>query len=1330
MFDSARYFRSVSSLTALLLLTPILGIAQNATSGSVTGQVTDQQGAFIPNAEVRLTNVGTNTPRTTQTNSDGRYTFNNVEPGNYDLQVTKQGFAQTRLQRQTVEVASVLTLNVTMQVGATTTTVEVQAQAGAELQTTNATVGTTISGVSLDMLPNLGRDANAFMTLQPGVTPTGEVGGMANDNTMFQLDGGNNTNDMDGNMNTYKPASGYIGASSTGGTPSGVIPTPAESIEEFKVATSNQTADFNQAGGAQVQMVTKRGTDTFHGSAYEYYLASNFGANYWLNNHTPSGNLPYTPLPKSHQNRFGGALGGTLLPNIAGGKWYFFVNYEGRRFPQSTTTERLVPTASLRAGIITLPNGSGNNVSYNVNPYPVSVNGVTYAPCGGANYCDPRGIGMNSVVSTIWNKYMPLPNDPSAGDGINTQGYVSSISLPQTSDFGVVRIDHDFGAKWHLMSSYRYYNFSQFVTTQTDIGGILCGSVGQACAAAFRPQKPWYLVIGLTTTITPSTTNDLHVSYLRNFWQWYTGSAPPQLAGLGAAVEIGGEFLGTSNPVGASRNALIPYNVNTQDVRQRFWDGKDKSLRDDVNSLHGNHLIQFGGAYQRNFDYHLRNDNGAGIDVSPIYQIANDQSALSTAAYTPTGVNSSRWGQYYDEVLGLVSQAQVMYSRAGNNLALQPLGTPLYDQDIVPTYDFYISDTWHARKDFTLTYGVSYTVQMPPYEVNGKQVELVDSSGKIVSLSGYLTDLNVSAMSGVSYDPLLGSETIRNVPAKYPFQPFYGGLSPRVSAAWNPSFTGGLLGKLLGNNQTVIRGGYSRIYGRLNGVGLVLIPLLGTGLAQTDICAGPLMGGGCSSATAATPANGFRIGTDGNSVTLPAVSQTLPHPYYGGIDGPATGVSTYIDPSLKPDHSDEFNFSIQRAISQKVLIEAGYIGRKISDEFQQINIDAVPINYTLGGQTFANAFASTYLAVAAGNTPASQPWFNAALGGPNSAYCVGYANCTAAVAAKNTGLITTPQVYTLWHALAASPNWTLGNTMPSTGLNPQVNGATFINSSLGWGNYNALYFSATFRNWHGLTARSNFTWGRALGTQDEIQATSEFTALNPFDLHAMYGPQPFDVRFSYNLSMVYQTPWFKNQTGVIGRILGGWSIAPLFTAQSGYPIDVNVDGGCDCESFGELNPNGGATLENAIPLSPYTAGNSAHYNVAGSGGVASSGDPANGGSGINLFANPAATFAQFRPLVLGLDTSDNGAGPIRGFPSWDLDLAVTKEFRIAERFSLTFSAQITNVLNHMQPDNPYLDITDPAAWGVVTSQAIGASPDGTVPAVLPRQIEFGLRLHF
>ena len=346
------------------------------------------------------------------------------------------------------------------------------------MQTASATVGTTITGSSIMDLPNLGRDANAFVTLQPGVSPGGNVAGAVTDQNTFQLDGGNNTNDMDGTSASYTQSSGYIGSSSSGGTPSGVIPTPAESIEEFKVATNNQTADFNGAAGGQIQMVTKRGTNQFHGALYEYYLGSNFGANFWKNNHTPSAGLRYTLLPSSHQNRFGAALGGPLTPPWLGGKTYFFVNYEGRRFPQTTTVEKLVPTALMRAGIIQLPNSAGVYSAYNLNPYPVTVNGTTYQPAAcGAQLCDPRGIGLNPIVNQIWSKYMPLPNDRQAGDTYNTQGYLSAVRLPQSADFGVVRLDHDFGQKWHFMSSYRYCNFSELTSSQIELGGLLGGTL-------------------------------------------------------------------------------------------------------------------------------------------------------------------------------------------------------------------------------------------------------------------------------------------------------------------------------------------------------------------------------------------------------------------------------------------------------------------------------------------------------------------------------------------------------------------------------------------------------------------------------------------------------------------------------------------------------------------------------------------------------------------------------------------------------------------------------------------------------------------------------------
>jgi hypothetical protein len=506
-----RVFPYPVSLALIWLFLSTAGLwAQSTSTGTISGQISDDQGAAIAGASVQLVDAATKSTRTAITNAAGRYDVFNLNPDLYDITVSKPGFSESKLAGQNVQVGLVLTLNVSLKVGATTTTVEVTAAAGAELQTTNATVGSTISGVQLNNLPNIGQDANALFLLQPGVSPSGNVAGSVSDQNQYQLDGGNNSSDMDGAQTAYTLASGTINGSSTGGTPSGVIPTPIETIEEFKVGTTNQTADFNGSSGGQVQMVTKRGANQFHGSAYEYLLSSYFGANTWKNSHTPSGSLPYTPLPKTHQNRYGASLGGPLTPKILGGKTYFFFNYEARRFPQTTTIERTVPSALLRDGIIQLPNSSGQYQSYNLNPIPMTIGGTTYMPATcPAGACDPRGIGLNPIVSQIW-KTMPLPNDPQAGDAYNTQGYLTSVGIPQNSNEYTARIDHDFGDKWHLMTSYRYFELNQNTTNQVDIGGLLGGTQGSAIATAPRDQKPGYWVAGLTTTITSTLTNDLH----------------------------------------------------------------------------------------------------------------------------------------------------------------------------------------------------------------------------------------------------------------------------------------------------------------------------------------------------------------------------------------------------------------------------------------------------------------------------------------------------------------------------------------------------------------------------------------------------------------------------------------------------------------------------------------------------------------------------------------------------------------------------------------------------------------------------------------------------
>lgn len=1334
----------------------VTAMAQSASTGTISGQITDQQGAVIGGAEIKVTDISTNITARAVSNDAGRYTFVNVAPGTYNITVSKAGFSTFQVGAQQVIVGQVLTINAPLEVGATTTTVEVTATAGAELQVTNATVGQTLTEQPLTYLPNISRDASTFAVLQPGVSPNGSVAGAMYDQNTFQLDGGNNSNDMDGSMEDYTGGFTTNVPTAGSGSPSGTMPTPVESIEEFKVATSGMTADFNGSSGSEVQMVTKRGTNAIHGSAYEYYFATDVGAsNSWDNNHTPSGSLGYTPLPVTHSNRFGTAIGGPIIPkNLLGGKWYAFFNYEGFRFPQSAIFTKAVPTPTLRAGVVFINEGSAGYVPYNLTNAPVSVNGVTYpvASCP-AGSCDPRGIGFNSVVSQLWSKYMPLPNTNTGGDHYNTLNFQGVVGEPITSNQYTGRIDHDFTDKWHFMASYRDYKFVRLGTQQVDIGGALPGdTLGTPAALAVRPQQPSYWVTGMTTNITPTVTNDFRFSYLRNFWQWGSSAAPPQLAGLGGALEIGGEVSG----------ALIPYNVNTQNVRQRFWDGQDKMIRDDVTKIKGNHLTTFGGQYQRNFDYHLRNDNGQGIMNAPVYQIgATSMPGVNfPSQYVPADVPTSqisKWRTLYAETLGIVTQPQDLYTRSGSQLSLQPPGSFMFDQSIIPSYNVYFTDTWHMKPSFTLTYGLGYTLEMPPYELNGKQVELTDASGHPFNVADYLAARKSAALQGQVYNPTVAWATVKNVTGastKYPYNPFYDGFSPHVAVAWNPHSSDGIVGKLMGNGKSVIRGGYSRVFSRLNGVGLVLVPLLGTGLGQAVSCIGASSTGQCLGNGGVDPTTAFRIGTDGLHAPLPAVSPTLAQPYVPGIGGnAASGSGSVLDPNFRPARTDNFNISIQRELSQHAMIDVGYIGRIIRNEWQQVDLDAVPYMTTLNGQSFAQAFAQTYFAVAAAGSNtvnvAAQPFFESALGGPKSSFCAGYASCTAAVANNSTmnSFISNNNVYQLWAALNGASSWTLGRTMPSSSSAAIPAGqlsAVYYDTSNGFGNYNAGYASFTMHDWHGMTFRSNLTYSKALGTGNQSQATSSYSVLDPWNIHANYGPQFFDYKFIYNATMLWADPFFKAQKGVIGHLLGGWVIAPLFTARSGGIEGVyNYNGGT--ESFGELNPATGSTvgsgpypnannsaqvMDGAVLAAPFTGGNSANYNLSvanSSSGAGVNTNAANGGNNLNMFKNPSQVYNEFRPCILGFDTSCGGGGNIRGMPAWNLDATVSKDIGIWKegRVGATLIFQFTNLLNHVQLYDPYLDISDPQDFGVMGTN----NPNGG-QANTSRQMEFGLRVHW
>lgn len=1348
-----RFLTCVGTALVVLMLSATSVWGQTSTAGTVSGQVTDEQSAAVPGAQVKLVEPATGATQTTVSNDAGRFIFSTVPPGKYNLTFAKDGFAGFQVNSQVVDVGAVLTVNAKLKVGSTSTTVEVTATTGAELQTMNATVGNTLDQKALENLPNLGRDVSTLAVLQPGVTSSGYTAGSHNEQNTYILDGGNITDDMAGNTIGYQTNFTGFGGTQTSATSSGVISVGIESVEEVRVSTVNQTSDFANSSGSQVQMVTKRGQNQFHGAAYLWYFDTVIGAaNNWTANHTPATiggiSTPYTPIISNHRTRYGFSLGGPMTPkDFLGKKWYFFFNYEAFRFPNVGTYSKNVPSLLLRNGIIQEPDAAGVYHAYNITPSPITLNGVQYpvASCGTGTggACDPRGIGMSPVIQQIWNKEMPLPNNPLGGDGYNTQGFLSTIRAPLTSNSYTGRIDHDLTDKLRWYVTYRDQKFVNLTTNQVDIGGVVAGTLGTPTAIAPRPQQPSVWTTGLTTTISPTKTNNFVFNYTRTFWQWGSVNAPPQLPGLGGALEIGGESGGSG---GSGTTALIPYNINTQSVRQRFWDGQDKLIRDDFTMIHGNHLIGIGGSYQRNFDYHLRTDNGNGINNAIVYQVAASGISIPSASYLPANVASSsasNWNAFYSEILGLVNQPQVAYTRTGNNLQLNPVGSSAYDKSVIPYYALYVYDTWHMRPTLTLNYGLGWNLEMPPLEQNGKQVAIVDDKGVAFTTENYLAQRKAAALAGnpASYNPVLGYALVGNTAnggMKYPYSPYYKEFSPRASLAWQPRFGDGMLGKVFGDGKTVVRGGYARIFGRLNGVNLVLAPLLGVGLIQATTCGGPTKTLTCAGVNNVDPTNVFRIGPDGMSAPLPAPSATLSQPFYPGLGSNVTaGDASALDPAYRPDRTDQFTLTLQREVNRHISLEVGYIGKILRHETTEINLDAVPYMTTLNNQSFATAYSNLYwpLAAVKGQTSAQanslintlpvQPFFETAMGGVNSPYCAGFVSCTAAVASKNMSLFQNTQVSDLWAALSKAQGWTLGRTMVSSPI--PGGAATPLTSiaqsgSLGWGNYNALFVTLRSNEWHGLTAISNFTWGRALGTLAQSQASSAYTEQNAYDIGAAYGVDSFDYKFLYNLSLFYQPPVFRGQHGVLGHVLGGWTFSPLFTAQSGAPVgvfysEINCTG---CQEFGEVG-NTAASMSTfngseAVAASPYSGGNSAKYGVFPTDGVGNKAP----NYGLNMFSSPSTVLNQFRPCVLGTDTSCGGYGPLRGLPTWNVDVSIAKDIGIhKEQVGATMYLAITNVLNHFQPSNPSLTITSPTTFGQITGQAN-----------TPRNMEFGVRVHF
>jgi hypothetical protein len=1313
-------YGSLLAATLFILgLAPARLLAQANATGTITGQVVDPSGAVIAGAQVTVTDTATKSYRSQPTNSAGNFVFTNVEPGVYDIKVTKSGFRQWLLTNQTVTLGGSLTLNVTLEVGAPTQTVEVTGTPGAELQTLNSTMGTTVNNATLLPLPSLNRDVSSLLNLQPTAAPTfhvegditsGSVAGATPEQNTFMLDGGTNTSGLEGD-------NGYINGFS--GNQRGIVPTPIESIEEVTVNTNNMTADFNTSAGAEILAVTKRGTDTWHGSAYDYFQGDWLNANNWDNN------FHHTPKPKSHQNRFGFSAGGPMLPPMLGGKTYFYYDYEGERFPRTGPFTRLVPSDLLRQGIIQIRTSQGVQ-QFNIN------NAAVCGPTGNSP-CDPRGLGMSSVVTQMWNKYMPEPNDFTSGDRLNTFGFRGNLYFPIKNNFMVGRLDHDFSPKWRFMSTYRWYKDYSPTTNEVDIGGLLPGDTkGQPAVASRNITQPRLFVAGLTGTLTPTLTNEFHFTYTRNQWAWLRNGVVPQLPGVPGTIEIAGE----------STNALIPINVDTQNARRRAWYEHNWDYRDELNWLKGTHFFQFGGDMLHEWWHFNRYDNVVGGLTFLVYEIDNGSlhmdptwqprpcgGGVTTGCIDAGNGNElGTWNGYYADLLGIVNHTSVVATRTGADLHLNPLGTPAASYVIVNTPDLYFTDTWHIKPNVTLSYGLNWGVQMPPHDINGMQMDLVDPANNPVTYTSYVSNRVKAAQNGQVYNPTLGFSPVGAIAGglKYPFNPYYGQFAPRVSLAWSPNSDNWIFG----HKATVFRGGFGRFYARDFGINVVSNPVLGDGFLQPVSCTGPSMTGACLGQDKVDPTDAFRLGSnaDGLVAPLPALAPTLQSPVQPGVTAPYAVLTDSMDRDFRPASYDRLDFSIQRQLKGNTIVELGYLGTWARHLFQGIDLNAVPWMMKLGGQTFAQAYANLWTQLHAGVAPSAvsaQPWFEAALGGAGSAYCGTASSCTAAVAANEGPNITTENVTTLWSDLDTA--FTFGPALIST------NQAfwTYADTALGLANYQAFIVQVTKRTSNGLTMNANFTYGHALGTIGLAQTYTLDTPDNVYDLHANWTPQPWDRKFTFNWLGTYELPFgeghrWGNSNGIVRRLAGGWEVSPVFSFGSGLPLEVFTGGAEMGAGFAE---NGAS----AVPVGLNTASlsNSAHFNItvpesssANPNSVAVNGNGDNGGAGVNMFGNNVINvYNHFRPFVLGIDGRPNGDGQLRGPARWNLDLGITKETKITERVALQIFGQAFNVFNHMQWSAPFLDLQDAPDFGVQGGQY---DPIGNYTRV----IQLGMRIYF
>ncbi|HSY35830.1 MAG TPA: TonB-dependent receptor [Acidobacteriaceae bacterium] len=1105
---------SVFVLVVFISLFTAASFAQIATT-SLRGVVKDPTGASVPGATVTLSNGATGASLKTTSKSGGDYELLQIPPATYVITVTAPGFGSTSKQAELL-VNQPATIDFSLAVKGTTEVVEVT-EATQTLNTIDASLGGSTNNATIQALPSEERNVPDLLSLQPGVfflppptnpamadSRTGAVNGGRSDQGNITLDGVDDNDQVRGLAFT------------------GVLRETQDSVEEFRVTTSNADADAGRSSGAQVSLITKSGTNHFHGSAYEYFRPSDTVSNNYFNKQAQLESGEDNRPPKLIRNIFGGEVGGPIIKD----KLFFFANYEGERIAESAIVSQTAPTALYQQGVIQYigDNSSGGTETDTITPAQVAMLDAGCQACGTAAYPNPPGVNPNSLA--LFNS-VPAANGTSLGDGLNEGSYTFSSPNPRTLNTSIVRLDYTPTPSQHIFGR---------GGLQKDTTGFTEQYPGQGPSSTLEDNSKG-MIFGWTWSIGENMVNDLRYGYIR---QGYGN------AGVGTGDYVDFRFL--SNPTAETRTTVISVPVN--------------NIIDNFSLTKGKHNMQFGANWRR-VDQNRTSDANSfnNASTNPYWLKGNPPQPDSLPGLGLNPVDGGFGNSYqiaYANLIGTVPSVTVVSNyqiTSPTSATLLADGTPLARRFKANEYEGYAQDTWHILPNLTITYGVRYTYLQTPYETKGQEVT------PTVDTHAWYTQRETAALQGQIYEPNLTfapAGKFYNKPGFYPANK--NNFAPRFAIVYSS------------DPKTTWRAGAGMYYDHF-GQGLINTfdqnGSFGISSAVTN------QAGVITYDAAARFTGRHNIPTGVNDLVSPP-TETFPFTAPTGAEGFA--ITWGIDNKLKTPYTEAFDLSMQHEFPAGFTFELAYVGRLGNHLLQALDL-AEPVDFTdpQGGGDYYTAGSTLSKEVDEhGGDPTATvqpiPYFENVF--PFMAN-VDYPGESATQAIYSDEWAPYRYNYGATTSLADIDFYCVYGCPDGYQSKFWQNqfSSLYALSTIGKSYYNAAQFTLRHPKSHGFQMEVNYTFSKSIDWGSDAERSTEFSIpagvaagnssiINTWKPYLNKAVSDFDTTNLVTATWVYQLPFGKGKKFLgtanpfVQAVVAGWQSGGIFRYSSGLPFSL------------------------------------------------------------------------------------------------------------------------------------------------------------------------------